>query len=207
MDHHQQRISATKSDGVGQGNLYSPDHAIKTKLDENVGQVQGDLYSPDHAIKIATIPQKNSEKDDGEKQRMLGLTTLATVKDKVLEKLATAAVPSESLENAKQFLEGVIKDFAGAAQGMTKDALHRIKTHLAVILPSVSPSVTGKVRSLYNFLVHPDLRFVCRNPCRASLSRSWTMRRRKPLTVRKKKMRESQKQAPPESYLSQSFDG
>ncbi|CAG7899724.1 unnamed protein product [Brassica rapa] len=145
MDHHQQRISATKSDGVGQGNLYSPDHAIKTKLDENVGQVQGDLYSPDHAIKIATIPQKNSEKDDGEKQRMLGLTTLATVKDKVLEKLATAAVPSESLENAKQFLEGVIKDFAGAAQGMTKDALHRIKTHLAVILPSVSPSVTGKI--------------------------------------------------------------
>ncbi|KAG2256985.1 hypothetical protein Bca52824_076279 [Brassica carinata] len=76
---------------------------------------------------------------------MLGLKSLATVKDKVVEKLAAAAVPSESLENAKQFLEGVIKDFAGAAQGMTKDALHRIKTHLAVILPSVSPSVTGKI--------------------------------------------------------------
>ncbi|CAN7035334.1 unnamed protein product [Brassica rapa subsp. trilocularis] len=145
MDHHQQRISATKSDGVGQGNLYSPDHAIKvaTKLDENVGQ--GDLYSPDHAIKIATSPEHklNSESEE-EKQRMLGLKSLATVKDKVLEKLAAAAVPSESLENAKQFLEGVIKDFAGAAHGMTKDALHRIKTHLAVILPSVSPSVTGK---------------------------------------------------------------
>ena len=143
MDHHYHRISATKSDGVGQGKLYSPDHAIKvaTKLDENVGQVQGDLYSPDHAIKIATSPEE-------EKQRMLGMKSLATVKDKVLEKLAAAAVPSESLENAKRFLEGVIKDFAGAAQGMTKDALHRIKTHLAVILPSVSPSLAGKVRSL-----------------------------------------------------------
>ena len=143
MDHHYHRISATKSDGVGQGKLYSPDHAIKvaTKLDENVGQVQGDLYSPDHAIKIATSPEE-------EKQRMLGMKSLATVKDKVLEKLAAAAVPSESLENAKRFLEGVIKDFAGAAQGMTKDALHRVKTHLAVILPSVSPSLAGKVRSL-----------------------------------------------------------
>ncbi|KAF3496936.1 hypothetical protein DY000_02054965 [Brassica cretica] len=129
MDHHYHRISATKSDGVGQGKLYSPDHAIKvaTKLD---------------AIKIATSPERISENSEEEKQR---LKSLATVKDKVVEKLAAAAVPSESLENAKQFLEGVIKDFAGAAQGMTKDALHRIKTHLAVILPSVSPSVTGKI--------------------------------------------------------------
>lgn len=163
MDHHHQRISATKSDGVGQGKLYSPDHAIKvaTKLDENVGQ--GELYSPDHAIRIVTNPEKISEKpklnSEEEKQRMLGLKSLATVKDKVLEKLAAAAVPSESLENAKQFLEGVIKDFAGAAQGMTKDALHRIKTHLAVILPSVSPSVTGKVRPL-QLLSSSDLRFV-----------------------------------------------
>lgn len=152
MDHHQQRISATKSDCVGQGKLYSPDHAIKVaaKVDENVGQ--GELYSPNHMIKISTNPEPkliiNSEE---EKQRMLGLKSLATVKDKVLEKLAAAAVPSESLENAKQFLEGVIKDLAGAAQGMTKDALHRIKTHLAVILPSLSPAVTGKVRSLYDF--------------------------------------------------------
>ncbi|KAJ0247931.1 Uncharacterized protein HA466_0163170 [Hirschfeldia incana] len=148
MDHHQQRISATKSDGVGQGKLYSPDHAIKvaTKLDENVGQ--GELYSPDHAIKIPEEVSSEKPKlinSEEEKQRMLGLKSLATVKDKVLEKLAAAAVPSESLENARQFLEGVIKDFAGAAQGMTKDALHRIKTHLAVILPSVSPSVTGKI--------------------------------------------------------------
>lgn len=156
---HHQRISATKSDGVaasdgvGQGKLYSPDHAIKiaTKPDENVGQ--GELYSPDHAIKIATNPSSvetsdSEEEEEGEKQRktmMLGLKNLTEVKDKVLEKLAAAAVPSESLENAKQFLEGVIKDFAGAAQGMTKDALHRIKTHLADILPSVSPAVTGKV--------------------------------------------------------------
>ncbi|KAG2319821.1 hypothetical protein Bca52824_013034 [Brassica carinata] len=148
MDHHHQRISATKSDGVGQGKLYSPDHAIKvtTKVDENVGQ--GELYSPDHAIKISTNPEpklNSGEDEEEEKQRMLGLKSLATVKDKVLEKLSAAAVPSESLENARQFLEGVIKDFAGAAQGMTKDALHRIKTHLAVILPSVSPSVTGKI--------------------------------------------------------------
>ncbi|ESQ35139.1 hypothetical protein EUTSA_v10008754mg [Eutrema salsugineum] len=164
MDHHHHRISAMKSngvaesDGVGQGKLYSPNYAIKvaTKADENVGQ--GELYSPDHAIKIATNSEKTSEKpklnnseessDSEEKQRktmMLGLKDLSEVKDKVLEKLAAAAVPSESLENTKQFLEGVIKDFAGAAQGMTKDALHRIKTHLADILPSVSPAVTEKM--------------------------------------------------------------
>ncbi|CAA7056714.1 unnamed protein product [Microthlaspi erraticum] len=148
MDHHQQRISATKSDGVeasdgvGQGKLYSPHHAIKiaTKPDENVGQ--GLLYSPDHAIKIATSPKKISEEEE---RKMLGLKNLASVKDRVLEKLAAASVPSESLENARQFLEGMVKDFAGAAQGMTKDALHRIKTHLAVIFPSLSPAVTGKM--------------------------------------------------------------
>ncbi|CAH2037313.1 unnamed protein product [Thlaspi arvense] len=163
MDHHHQRITGTKSDGVaasddvGQGKLYSPNHAIKvaTKSDENVGQ--GELYSPDHAIKITTSPNKVSEKpkltleseeEEGEKQRntmMLGLKNLAAVKDKVLEKLTAAKVPSESLENSKQFLEGVIKDFAGAAQGMTKDALHRIKTHLSDVLPSVSPAVTEKM--------------------------------------------------------------
>lgn len=144
MDHHQQRISATKPEGVGQGKLYSPDHAIKVaaEVDENVGQ--GELYSPDHAIKISSEKPKLTNSEE-EEERMLGLKSLAAVKDKVLEKLAAAAVPSESLENAKQFLEGVIKDLAGAAQGMTKDALHRIKTHLAVILPSLSPAVTGKV--------------------------------------------------------------
>ncbi|XP_010498001.1 PREDICTED: uncharacterized protein LOC104775776 [Camelina sativa] len=159
MDNHRQ-ISATKSDGVeasdgvGQGKLYSPDHAIKiaTKRDENVDQ--GNLYSPDHAIKISEKPNPNnpvesSDSEEGDKQRkttmVLGLKSLASVKDRVLEKLAAASVPSESLENTKQFLEGVIKDFAGAAQGMTKDALHRIKTNLTVILPSVSPDVTGKI--------------------------------------------------------------
>ncbi|AAG09085.1 Hypothetical Protein [Arabidopsis thaliana] len=156
MENHH-RISATKyngeavSDDVGQGKLYSPNHAIKIspESDENVGQ--GNLYSPDHAIKIATNPDSvdsSSEEEEGEKQRktiMLGLKNLAAVKDKVLEKLSAASVPSESLENAKQFLEGAIKDFAGAAQGMTKDALHRIKTQLAVIVPSVSPAVTEKI--------------------------------------------------------------
>ncbi|EOA39445.1 hypothetical protein CARUB_v10012617mg [Capsella rubella] len=160
MENHHHRLSSTKSDGVeasdgvGQGKLYSPDHAIKiaTKRYENVEQ--GKLYSPDHAIKISEKPNpentvESSDSEEGEKQSktmvLLGMKNLASVKDKVLEKLAAASVPSESLENTKQFLEGVIKDFAGAAQGMTKDALHRIKTHLTVILPSVSPDVTGKI--------------------------------------------------------------
>ncbi|MBA0807443.1 hypothetical protein Gohar_023248 [Gossypium harknessii] len=69
---------------------------------------------------------------------------LGVIKERVLEKLAAAAVPADALENARHFLESVVRDVTVAAQGLTKDALHRIKTHLVDILPSLSPAVTRK---------------------------------------------------------------
>lgn len=70
---------------------------------------------------------------------------LGVIKERVLEKLAAAAVPADALENARHLLESVVRDVTVAAHGLTKDALHRIKTHLVDILPSLSPAVTRKV--------------------------------------------------------------
>ena len=70
---------------------------------------------------------------------------LGVIKERVLEKLAAAAVPADALENARHFLESVVRDVTVAAHGLTKDALHRVKTHLVDILPSLSPSITRKV--------------------------------------------------------------
>ncbi|KAA3489411.1 hypothetical protein EPI10_033032 [Gossypium australe] len=70
---------------------------------------------------------------------------LGVIKERVLEKLAAAAVPADALENARHFLESVVRDVTVAAQGLTKDALHRIKTHLVDILPSLSPAITRKM--------------------------------------------------------------
>ena len=70
---------------------------------------------------------------------------LGVIKERVLEKLAAAAVPADALENARHFLESVVRDVTVAAHGLTKDALHRIRTHLVDILPSLSPAITRKV--------------------------------------------------------------
>lgn len=70
---------------------------------------------------------------------------MVLIKDRLLEKLAAASVPSDPLENAKHFIETVIRDVTSAAQGLTKEALHRIKFHLADVFPSLSPSHTAKV--------------------------------------------------------------
>ena len=72
------------------------------------------------------------------------------IKERVLEKVASAAVPPDAFDNARQFLETVVRDVTLAAQGLTKDALQRIKSRLVHILPSLSPPITTKVsRSLY----------------------------------------------------------
>ncbi|XP_021297056.1 uncharacterized protein LOC110426208 [Herrania umbratica] len=70
---------------------------------------------------------------------------LGVIKERVLEKLAAAAVPADALENARHLLESAVRDVTVAAHGLTKDALHRIKTHLVDILPSLSPAVTRKM--------------------------------------------------------------
>lgn len=114
---------------------------------------QAKLYSPDYAIKINTKDHlKNSEKKDHHHQNnssMVGIydikNKMGLVKERLMEKLVAASVPSDALENAKILIESTIKDFTSAAQGLTVEALHKIKFHLAHILPSLSPSLTSKV--------------------------------------------------------------
>ncbi|PON37058.1 hypothetical protein PanWU01x14_323410 [Parasponia andersonii] len=70
---------------------------------------------------------------------------LKDVKERLLEKLVAAAVPAEALEKARRLLETVVRDATVAAHALSKDALHRIKTHLVDILPSLSPALTTKM--------------------------------------------------------------
>ncbi|KAM6589928.1 hypothetical protein CsatA_012533 [Cannabis sativa] len=70
---------------------------------------------------------------------------LANVKEKVLEKLAAAAVPAEALDKARRLLETTVRDATQAAHAISKDAIFRIKTHLVDIFPSFSPALTSKM--------------------------------------------------------------
>ncbi|KAM1240697.1 hypothetical protein ACFX15_045446 [Malus domestica] len=141
-------------DDVGQGELYSPAYSInvrnnKANLDANVGQ--GELYSPSHAIKVSNNKANQEPSSLLPSSMGLGVAAdhirwnLGAIKDRLLEKVAAAAVPADALDSARHFLESVVKDVTGAAHGITKDALHRVRTHLVDILPSLSPETTNKM--------------------------------------------------------------
>lgn len=162
---------------VGQGELYSPDYAIRKRVDENpkpnnedekIGQ--GELYSPNHAVKLPTKNHNNRHHHHHQDTPELSSIKwrMGLLKDKLIEKLSDATATNSissmtrtatnesdlndqqnqqktSLENAKSFIETIIRDVGQAAQGRTKDALQRIKSHLADIFPSLSPSLTSKI--------------------------------------------------------------
>ena len=67
------------------------------------------------------------------------------MKERLMDKLAAVPIPAEALDNTRQSVETIIKDMTHAAQGMTKDAVQRIKTRLVEILPSLSANQTGKI--------------------------------------------------------------
>lgn len=157
-------------DDVGQGELYSPAYSInvrnnKANLDAKVGQ--GELCSPSHAIKVSN--NKANQEPSSLLPSSMGLGVAAdhirwnleAIKDRLLEKLAAAAVPADALDSARHFLESVVKDVTGAAHGITKDALHRIRTHLVDILPSLSPETTNKVSLSLISLILNYLRVFC----------------------------------------------
>jgi len=75
--------------------------------------------------------------------------SLSQMKDRIVDKLAAVPFPAEALDNARQSLESIVKDVTQAAQGLTKEAVHRIKIRLAEILPFLSPNQTGKVSMDY----------------------------------------------------------
>ena len=98
------------------------------------GVGHGQLYSPAYALRPLSSTNSNNS-----------MGVLAAVKERLLEKLAAAAVPAEALEKARRLLETVVRDATVAAHALSKDALQRIKTHLVDILPSLSPALTTKV--------------------------------------------------------------
>lgn len=71
--------------------------------------------------------------------------SLFHMKERLMYKLAAVPIPAEALDNARQSVETIIKDMTHAAQGLTKDAVQRIKSRLVEILPSLSPTQTEKI--------------------------------------------------------------
>ncbi|KAG9450166.1 hypothetical protein H6P81_010131 [Aristolochia fimbriata] len=122
---------------VGQGELYAPKHAVRVLND-------GDVINRNNIKAVGTSTLKPvleaSKVVAADVRRNLSL-----IKDKLMDKLAAAPVPAEALDNARHFVESAVRDVANAAQGLTKDALNRIKTHLAEIIPSLSPHLTAKM--------------------------------------------------------------
>ncbi|KAH7550568.1 hypothetical protein JRO89_XS13G0220200 [Xanthoceras sorbifolium] len=122
-----------------------------------VGVGQGELYSPPYAIQlIPTNKQQQLQQDTIAKM----VIRLVTIKEKVLEKLASAPIPADALDTARHFLETVVRDFIVAAHGLTKDALLRINTHLVPLLPSLSPNITRKVSPSLSLSLSLSLSFL-----------------------------------------------
>ncbi|ERN12621.1 hypothetical protein AMTR_s00025p00231150 [Amborella trichopoda] len=113
---------------------------------------QGKLYFPDTAIRIQTQEEKDKDQVNLWNKGIGGVAAdirrnFTNMKERLMEKLAAppVPVPAEALENARLFVESLIKDVTAAAQGMTKDALQKLKNHLAEIIPSLSPQQTTKM--------------------------------------------------------------
>lgn len=157
-----------KHNSISQGKLYSPELSVhvdaqdKNKIEdeeEENGSGQGKLYSPEHALHLQTNGkglENRAEhtqlwnKGKGVLEVSKGVAadirrSLSQMKDRIVDKLAAVPVPAEALDNARQSLESIVKDVTQAAQGLTKEAVHRIKIRLAEILPFLSPNQTGKI--------------------------------------------------------------
>lgn len=157
-----------KQNSISPGKPYSPELSVhvdaqnKNKNEEEEeenGSGQGNLYSPDHALHLQTNGKGSENRADhthlwnkgkGVLEASRGVAadirrSLSQVKDKIVDKLAAVPVPAEALDTARQSLESIIKDVTQAAQGLTKEAVHRIKIRLAEILPFLSPNQTGKI--------------------------------------------------------------
>ncbi|KAH9307686.1 hypothetical protein KI387_035597, partial [Taxus chinensis] len=167
------KIDTQLEKGTGKGKLYpaqgtaiqnkndvlpSKEHSVDTQIkgkreeeedDEEEGSAQGKLYSPGTALNNRIDHSQLWNKGKGVLEASKGVAgdirrSLSQMKDRIVDKLAAVPVPADALDNARQSLESIIKDVTHAAQGLTKDAVHKIKVRLAEILPFVSPIQTGK---------------------------------------------------------------
>jgi len=148
------RSTHRKQNSISRGKLYSPKLSIHVNAqkknkredeEEENGSGHGKLYSHEHALHLQTN-DKGSEnrsehtqlwnKGKGMLEASRGVVadirrSLSQVKDRIVDKLAVVPVPAESLDNARQSLESIIKDVSQATQGLTKEAVHRIKGRLS----------------------------------------------------------------------------
>lgn len=162
--------SKRNQNSISSGKPYSPELSVhvdaqnkikeeEEEEEEENGRGQGKLYTPDHALHLQTNDKGSENRADhtqlwnkgkGVLEASRGVAadirrSLSQMKDKIVDKLAAVPVPAEALDNARQSLESIIKDVTQAAQGLTKEAVHRIKIRLAEILPILSPNQTGKI--------------------------------------------------------------
>lgn len=156
-----------KQNSISHGKLYSPEFSVhvdaqnknKNEDEEENSSGQGKLYSPDHALHLQSNGKVSENRAEHTQLWNKGKVvleasrgvaadirrSLSQMKDRIVDKLAAVPVPAEALDNARQSLESIIKDVTQAAQGLTKEAAHRIKIRLAEILPFLSPNQTGKI--------------------------------------------------------------
>lgn len=149
-------------EGSDQGRLYFAEYAGGTEvalspkkvLDAENGHevANGDAKSQsngqDYGTKLEQLQLRN--KGFGVLEASKGYAadirrSLFHMKERLMDKLAAVPIPAKALDNARQSVETVIKDMTHTAQGMTKDAMQRIKGRLVEILPSLSPHHTGKI--------------------------------------------------------------
>jgi len=153
-------FSSAENHEIGQGNLYalqngvyiqSPKKGLNAENgDEEVvnGHAKTQTNGKDYGAKIEHLQLWN--KGFGVLEASKGYAAdirrnLFHMKERLMDKLAAVPIPGEALDNARQSVETIIKDMTHAAQGMTKDAMQRIKGRLVEILPSLSPHHTGKI--------------------------------------------------------------
>lgn len=153
------KFSLAENHEIGQGKLYALENAVyiqspkKGSDAENGDEVANGHAKPqnngkDYGTKIEHLQLRN--KGFGVMEASKGYAadirrSLLQMKERLMDKLAAVPIPAEAMDNARQSVETVIKDMTHAAQGMTKDAMQRIKGRLVEILPSLSPHHTGKM--------------------------------------------------------------
>lgn len=154
------KFSSGENHEIGQGNSYALENGTyiqgpKKGLaaengDEEVtnGHVKAETNSKDYGAKIEQLQLWN--KGFGVLEASKGYAadmrrSLFHMKERLMDKLTGVPIPAEALDNARQSVETIIKDMTHAAQGMTKDAMQRIKGRFVEILPSLSPRHTGKI--------------------------------------------------------------
>lgn len=142
---NQSKFSSGENHEIVQGNPYALENG-----DEEVanGHVKPQTNSKDYRTKIEHLQLWN--KGFGVLEASKGYAadmrrSFFHMKERLMDKLTAVPIPAEALDNARQSVETIIKDMTHAAQGVTKDAMQRIKGRFVEILPSLSHRHTGKI--------------------------------------------------------------